>query len=246
MRGFGCLPDPDFLYGSHSFAQVCGLSVGEDAVDLSHLCAPVSDQGTTESCTGHAWANAICQTLRRSNPVAERPSALLLYDMGRGLLGQRGVDVGLPLGILEQAARVGGFAPESAVPFDERRIFDHIFLDEYYSAMQQIGMRSHRLSINPRVGIPAAISAGCGVAIGMDVDLSFCDFVGSDVWTGMAGPRLGGHAMSVCGYSPSGIVAINSWGLDWGYAGFATIGWDYIVSEHCRSVWIVDAVPEYR
>lgn len=248
-RSFGCLPDKYTAYGSHTFREVCGaVERLPESVDLRPLLAPIVDQGGTESCPGQAGANAICQALRRVNPNAERPSALLLWDMARGLDGHRGLNIGSTLGAIEEAARVAGFAPESAVPWDERRACEGLFADEYQAAILQLGIRSHRVfaESDERVAaIKTALARGLGVAIGMDVDQSFCDHVGSDVWRGMMGARLGGHAMSGCGYSPEALLVVNSLGLDWGDRGCGWIGWSYITSERCRSIWIVDAAPEY-
>ena len=249
-RGLGCLPDLPSASGSHSLEEVCGAGSYDipDAVDLRYLLAPIADQVWTESCPGHAGANAICQALRRRNATAERPSQLLLWDMARGLQGRRGLNVGSTLGAIEEAARVGGFAPESAVPWDPSRACEHLFADEYQASILQLGIRSHRSFLDGQAkidDIKAAIASGCGVAIGMDVDQSFIDWSGHGIWPGMSRETKGGHAMSVCGYVPGGIAVVNSWGSDWADGGCAWISWDYVVSEHCRSVWIVDAAPEY-
>ena len=246
QRGLGCLPDAPDAKGSHAFDDVCGVAVDyPDSVDLSHLCTPPSDQGNSNTCYAHAWANAITQAARRTNPTFERPSQLLIADMTRGMIGQRDVDIGAPLSVVEIALRICGFAPESAVPWDESRIFDHIYADEYQAAIMQVGLRSHRVLTNPRASIQAALSAGRGCVVGMDVDRSFCDWSTDETWGFMQDDVLGGHAMSVCGHDRDSIQVINSWGEDWGGLGFGWISWDYIESTHCHSVWIVDAAPEY-
>lgn len=257
-RGLGCLPDSPSVKGSHAFEDVCGVALVDyqgpeserdlstgipDSVDLSHLCPPVRNQGGTKTCYAWGWRHAITQAARREDPTFEPPSALLIADMTRGLLGQRGIDIGAPLGAVEIALRTCGFAPESAVPWDESRIFDHIYADEYQAAICQIGLRSHRLFTDIKAGVKTALAAGRGVVIGIDVDQSFVDFTGGAVWEGMTGPRLGGHAVSLCGYSSRGVVVFNSWGSDWGGAGFATLSWEVI--EGAGSIWIVDAAPEY-
>jgi hypothetical protein len=87
IRGLGALPDPHWACGTHCPEELCGVAPFPLDVDWSPLCAPVLDQGASQSCTGHAWANALCQVMRAKDANAERPSALLLYDMGRGLVG---------------------------------------------------------------------------------------------------------------------------------------------------------------
>jgi hypothetical protein len=245
IRGLGALPDPHWACGTHCPEELCGVAPFPLDVDWSPLCAPVLDQGASQSCTGHAWANALCQVMRAKDANAERPSALLLYDMGRGLVGRRGLDEGLPIGAVGEAAITCGFAPESVVPWDESRVLEHLYTDEYQGAITQAGLKTHLALINKRSSIVAAVASKLGVVIGIDADQSLMDFGGGAVWEGMRGPVLGGHALSVCGYSDRGALVQNSWGLGWGGAGFGTIGWDYLESIHCRSVWIVDAAPMY-
>lgn len=271
-RGLGCLPDAPGARGTHGFLDVCGARLSwsetkghpvfgintQSSLDLSHLCAPPSNQGGSNTCYAHAWANAITQAARRTNPTFERPSQLLIADMTRGMLGQRDVDVGAPLSVVEIALRNNGFAAESVVPWDESRLFDHLYADEYQAAIMQIGLRSHRVLTNPRASIKAALSAGRGVVVGMDVDQKFMDLgtsgnrgtledlhINGGVWPGLSGEVVGGHAMSICGYADEGVYIINSWGTSWNDCGFGWIAWGYIESNHCHSAWIVDAAPEY-
>lgn len=254
-RGLGCLPDAPDARGTHDFLDVCGAKTGpvygvnvQPSVDLSHLCAPVTDQNPREACIGHGIANAICQAGRRTNPQFERPSQLLIWDMARGICGTRGQDVGTTPSAAFEALASCGFASESAVHWDPSRYADHLFADEYQSAIAQVGLRTHRVLLDVKSAIMAAISAGRGCIVCIDVDQSFLDLTTTAkgaLFNSMTGSRLGGHCLSVCGYSPYGVLVLNSWGCGWGNWGFAWISWDYITSEHCRSVWIIDAAPEY-
>jgi len=261
-RGLGCLPDAPDAKGTHGFLDVCGAKISwveshgipvygvdvQPSVDLSHLCAPVTDQNPREACIGHGIANAICQAGRRTNPQFERPSQLLIWDMARGICGTRGQDIGTTPSAAFQGLEQCGFASESAVPWDPSRYADRLYADEYQSAIAQIGLRTHRVLVDVKAAIMAALSAERGCIVCIDVDQSFLDltpFPSGACFDGMTEPRLGGHCLSVCGYSSYGIRVINSWGINWGWDGYCWISWDYITSEHCRSVWIVDAAPEY-
>ena len=243
-RGFGCLPDAPSARGSHALEQLCAAPIALSA-DWSHLADPAVDQGSTSTCFAHAWASALAQCMRAKGLAFERPSALLIADMAKGVSGTRGLDVGCSLGATELAVRWAGFAPESAVPWRESEVCREIWADEYQGAILQVGTRSHRVTSDVRVAVSAAISSGCGVVIGIDVDQSFIDHRGGAAWSKMTGARLGGHALSVCGYSDTGVKVLNSWGTDWGENGFGWISWDYIESDHCGSIWVVDAAPEY-
>lgn len=57
--------------------------------------------------------------------------------------------------------------------------------------------------------------------------------------------QTGGHAFYLCGYTPDYVIFANSWGDDWGQAGFGYLGWDYIKWPETRDIWVVDKAPYY-
>lgn len=243
-RSFGCLPDLPSSQGSHSLEEVCGSSSGSGSADWSSLCDPPVDQGPTSTCFAHAWASAIAQCIRTRGVQFERPSALLIADMAKGLSGTRGLDVGCSLGAAEMAIRTCGFAPESAVPWRASEVCRGIWADEYQDAIVQVGTRSHRIVSDVRDSIEQALVAGRGLVSALSVDQPFSDCT-DEKWEGMTGSRLGGHAMSGCACSDYGVKYVGSYGTSWAKRGFLWIPWGVIESEGCMSNWIVDAAPEY-
>jgi hypothetical protein len=48
---------------------------------------------------------------------------------------------------------------------------------------------------------------------------------------------IGGHAFAITGYTTEGFIVQNSWGKDWGYLGFAILGYDDWV-QHGTDAWV--------
>ena len=77
----------------------------------------------------------------------------------------------------------------------------------------------------------------------MDVDQSYVDYDGSDVYR-VAGPDfVGRHMQCVVGYAEDHFEVLNSWGADWGSGGFARIGQDFLESRACNAWAVPTIVP---
>lgn len=252
IRGFGCHEDPAGAQGNWpAFELFGGPIAAPSAIDRMHLFdGRIADQGMTSSCVGHGLARAIQLLLRaRVDPTAERPSALSIYSLARIWTGNRSlIDSGTTILAACEAVAEKGYCRESDWPFFEAGVGTWIPWGAFRSGFDQIGLKYHRLYAegDDRVAlIRSALSSGKGVAFGMDVDETFERFTGPGIWPGMVGPREGGHCVAALDYDADSIRIINSWDPSWGLAGMGRIAWDYVRTEHCRSVVILDAAACY-
>lgn len=256
-RGFGCLPDDMAARGNWDASDRLGVSsfVVPERVDWTGHLDWVRDQGSTQACLGFAFARAL-QLSRRvlESPTYEMPSPLHIYDVARGVQGRvyiddttwEQTDDGASPGCASVALARYGFCPESACPWDADRVRFPLRMHEYMGAVERRSVITHRIADGgpARIqAIRAAIALEHGGIIGIDVDEAFVEWEGSVPWTGMTGPRAGGHALAWCGYDPFSLWVVNSWGDGWGDNGIARISWGVIAGESTRSAWVVDSVP---
>lgn len=85
-----------------------------------------------------------------------------------------------------------------------------------------------------RTAIESAIANNRPVALGIPVYWPFFYLSPTNSTFGRAnevGTVVGGHAVTVVGYNPTGVVIENSWTTGWGKNGFATLRWDFVESE---------------
>jgi len=245
VRGLGCIPDPHDARGNWDEPTLSMGVVG--ACDHSSLLdGVILNQGQTSSCVGHGVARAIQLRLRYLGESAELPNVLHIYAKARTLAGVGvAADIGTTITAACEAVIEDGFARESLWPFSPSLVTSKPPWDVAQGAFDQRGMLAHRVTGNCEEAIKAALLAGLGVAIGIDCDESLQHFTGDGIWTGMSGPRLGGHCMAALDYDNEGLRVVNSWGPDWGAGGLGRIAWDYLASEHLRSAWIIDFVRGY-
>ena len=144
-----------------------------------------------------------------------------------------------------EALRIGGFAPESVVPWDPGTAFDPLDVDQYQAAFVQAGVKAHRLGPDENVVQACRIARqnGNGVVVCSDVDSSFLDWSGW-VWPGMQGERVGSHAQCLWDY-PEGLPRLlGSYGKGWAENGLITTTWDVIGK--ALSIWVIDSSPQWR
>lgn len=86
--------------------------------------------------------------------------------------------------------------------------------------------------------VEQAVSSGMPVAISIEVHQSFESISASDAasYTYMPGdsgsdPILGGHEVTIIGYTPQGATIENSWGSSWGNGGYINVPWQYLSQE---------------
>jgi C1A family cysteine protease len=86
----------------------------------------------------------------------------------------------------------------------------------------------------------AAIATGHPLHCGQPITRAWFDYDARNGLTTLedSGPDIGGHAYAVLGYDEQGVVAVNSWGTDWGFGGWFRLGWDTFL-DRCRDRYAI-------
>lgn len=229
---------------------------------------PVIDQGQTSSCTGNSTAVAIqaAQSKALGLPAgqwSELPSRLQLYYDARAIENNTGADDGAAISDIFDAARVVGVCPESQWPFctldadgtptNPQVITTQPDAEAYRAAAdQKIVSGAYRITsegVQRVQDIKAAIAAGHLVVWGTRLDQAFEELQPGDVWPGVTGADIGGHAMFLHAYAPyaSGtkFASRSSWGPDFADNGSAWVSDAAIIDANAQEFWVVAVVDPF-
>lgn len=263
-RTFGWCPEPpdhrDFIIDEHPdtaswFVQTDALgnavppSAPPPALDLSEYCSPVEDQGQLGSCVAQAVCGVVEFLERRNLKSHVEASRLFVYKTGRQLLGWTG-DTGLYVRTGMQALAVFGVAPERYWPYDVLRFDEEPPAFCYGYAQRFRALRYYRLD---RVGrtrenllrvIKCVLLYRIPVVFGFVV-YSYGDRGGCFPMPTKEQAPLGGHAVVAVGWddartigSSVGALKIrNSWGTQWGDAGYGWLPYDYVLQGLSNDFW---------
>jgi hypothetical protein len=226
------------------------------------LPAPL-DQGDLGSCTGNASALAIQVEMGRAlpkEPLPELPSRLFLYYNARQKEGTEHEDSGAMISDIFDAAAHLGFPRESAWsypnPKDSRALLNKAtqrpdWMVYSRAADQRIVKGVYRLATSGQEladDIARAIAAGQVVVWGTDLDQAFEDLGPGDVWPGVTGPAIGGHAMVLHEYRTVHVArqyrTRSSWD-EWCDGGSAWIAQAAVTSQHASEFFVVALVESY-
>ena len=199
-----------------------------ECFSIHHFLDLIRDQGDTESCVGHAIAEAAYVRARVLGFNPTFPSPLAAYSMARiydKTSNEPLVDLGSRPAMAALALHEMGFVPESQWPLVDENINQMLPLD-----VLQTGIK-HRLTDYRLLdgagparseGIRAALAAGYPVCLSISVDDEFTNTNGFTPIDELNGKVRGAHYVCALGYTPDSILIANSWGLDWGNVGY---GW---------------------
>jgi hypothetical protein len=217
---------------------------------------PVVDQLQTSSCTGNSSAVAIQEAMSKGAAFppgqwAPLPSRLFLYYGARALEGSTGEDSGAMISdIFAEAARMG-VPPESFWTFSED--LTKITAAPDWAAIraaadQRIVTGAFRImsSGQQRVAdVKAAIASGSPVVWGTELDMAFEELGPTDVWPGVTGDVIGGHAMILHRFDGDVFWTRSSWGTGFADVGSARISAAAVASPNASDFWIVAMAPNY-
>lgn len=246
-RQFGWKPDVedtrDWRLGAPSDADAMALP---GRVDLIPQCAPIQNQGTTNSCTAHVVCRAHHHVQRRMSRSDWVPSRLFTYYCGRiidletwpGQIEDNGLTIRAGIKSLVK----DGVCPESLWRFSKSAVNRKPSQTAYANAQRHQAVGYWRVQ-QTEVGIKSALAQGYPVCLGVMV---YESFMSDDVErtgnipmpdTGRE-PFEGAHAVLIVGYDNDHAYVQNSWGTGWGDRGYGTIPLAYLVNANlCSDLW---------
>lgn len=243
-RKYGFKPDSldirDYMYSTMAKKPV----VVPKSVDLRPLMPPVFDQGSIGSCTG----NAICGHLVFLEKKARNDSTLLsrlfIYYNERVMEGTVNEDAGALIRDGIKSVGDKGVCAESLMPYDVTKFTNPPSLAAITEAKTRKISSYHR--INTLNEMKQCLAEGYPFVFGFSVYEGFeSPVVALTGILNMPHPAervIGGHAVLCVGYDDDNqrIIVRNSWGADWGQAGYFTMPYSYITNKDLASdMWTI-------
>lgn len=262
VAGYGWIPDlpdaRDHLYAAPRVA----VASPPPRVDLRDGLLPdVYDQGQIGSCTANAIAAAFEFDLRKEQLQDFEPSRLFIYYNERAIEGTVDFDSGAQLRDGIKSVAKQGVCPEEEWPYDatpaqsEGGPFPSGSRDAekppqqcYQDALKNRATAYLRVGQNPDQ-LQGCLASGYPFVFGFT---AYESLRGDDVAkTGnvpMPSPDeavIGGHAVVAVGYdnAQQRFVIRNSWGPNWGQAGYGTMPYAYLTERLLSSdFWTIRVV----
>lgn len=214
-------------------------------VDLRPLCSTVEDQGNLGSCTGNAIAGAL-EYLERLNgaDTAVDVSRLFIYYQERVIENTVKQDAGAMIRDGVKACANVGYCWEKFWPYKITKFAAKPPAAAYKDAATR--KITQYLRVTNLDDLTHALASKYPVVFGFSVYESFesADVAKTGVMPmpDKSEKLLGGHAVLAVGYDmPSQrLIVRNSWGPDWGQAGYFTMPFDYVTNRHLSDdFWVI-------
>jgi C1A family cysteine protease len=201
-------------------------------VDLRANCSPVENQGQLGSCTANALAgNLEFLELKAGRPAVDL-SRLFIYFNERAMEGTVGEDSGAQIRDGVKTLVQYGVCPEKEWPYKITQFTKKPSAPCYKDAANHQVTSYHRV-----IGLDQmrqCLAEGYPFVFGFTVYTAFESAAVAK--TGVLNvpqkseKSLGGHAVCAVGYDDQAktVLVRNSWGADWGMAGYFTMPYDYI------------------
>ncbi len=233
IQRFGWIPDlPD--HRDHLYAApLVNLGVLPPQVDLRPACPPVYDQGQLGSCTANAIAGAIQFDRMKEHKPNFVPSRLFIYYNERVIEGTVNTDSGAMIRDGIKSVAKQGDVPETEWPYDIAKFAEKPPQKVYNDAKKYKVIQYQRVSRN-FIQMKGCLASGYPFVFGFSVYESFeSQQVAQTGQVNMPGPNeqeIGGHAVLAVGYDDAQqrFIVRNSWGTDWGMAGYFTMPYTYL------------------
>lgn len=210
-------------------------------VDLRPFMSPIEQQEKMGSCTAHAIIGLVEYLQIATKGEYIDASRLFLYKATRNLMQWSG-DSGAHLRETIKALRLFGVCPERYWEYDEEKLDDEPSPFCYSFAANYKGISYYRLA--DVTDIKRSLAQGYPVALGFScfesVFLEHARRTGVVPYPQRNERHMGGHAVLAVGYvepetgggtkpdDPGHLIIRNSWGLDWGTAGYGYLPYTYI------------------
>jgi C1A family cysteine protease len=239
-RRYGWIPDlPD--HRDHIYtAPLAVLAAPPPHVDLRGNCPKVYDQGQLGSCTANAIAAAFEFDLARQKLRDFIPSRLFIYYNERRIEGTINSDSGAMIRDGIKSVSKQGVCAEDVWPYDIAAFTHKPTAHCYTEAARNRALSYQRI---PQVlnQLRGCLAHGYPFVFGIRIYESFeSDAVtrtGVVPLPGLSESALGGHAVLAVGYddATARFLVRNSWGAEWGEAGYFTIPYAYVTDRGLAS-----------
>jgi len=248
IKRFGWVPDlPDFR--DHFYAApLVNLGTLPAKADLRPNCPKVYDQGQLGSCTANAIAGAIEFDLMKERKPDFVPSRLFIYYNERVIEGTVNTDSGAMIRDGIKSVATQGDAPETEWPYDIAKFTEKPSAKVYADAKKYKVVQYQRVLRN-LTQMKGCLASGYPFVFGFTVYESFeSPDVAKTGQVNMPGPNeqeVGGHAVVAVGYDDAQqrFIVRNSWGTDWGMAGYFTMPYTYLTESNLSDdFWTVRVV----
>ena len=241
------LPDQrDLMYA----APPAFMAAMPTAVDLRPQCPAVYDQGQLGSCTGNAIAGAVEFERLKQGLSDFVPSRLFIYYNERVIENTVNSDSGAQIRDGIKVVAKQGVPPESDWPYDITKFADKPPANAFSDAAKNRVTSYHRISraLNQFKG---CLASGYPFVLGFTVYDAFESAqVAHTGQLNMPQPGesvVGGHAVMAVGYDDTKqcFVIRNSWGPDWGMAGYFTMPYQYLMEPNLSDdFWTIRLVDD--
>jgi len=201
-------------------------------VDLSADCSPVEDQGQLGSCTANALVGNLEFLEKKAGHTVSDLSRLFIYYNERSIEGTVGEDSGAAIRDGVKSLVKLGVCSEKKWPYNIAKFTQKPTPACFKDAANHQATSYHRiLSLQE---MKQCLAEGYVFVFGFTVYSAFeTPAVAKTGQLNLPAPgekSLGGHAVCAVGYDDSTgrVLVRNSWGADWGLAGYFTMPYDYI------------------
>lgn len=248
IHSLGLIPSPP-SNKDYEAEKLLGAGSPPDQFQGLSPFVSIHNQNPTSTCVLQSISQAIRTFLKYRDPSIPDdfwPSVLFGYfntlkKQGRGIV-DKGCIPRIALSTLTNA----GFCDEVDWPFDVSKVLDQPLPNAYTQAYDQRLITSYYriFSVGDELvqAIKLALSKGHPVIYGSPIDMGYNDYKGG-ILGPPTGPWIGSHMRCLVGYTPDYAIESNSWGQNWGEAGFAKISWDFIKFPWAHDFWVFDGAP---
>lgn len=252
-HGLGWVPDlPDQRDLLFKPQETFGLGPVPNSVDLRQECPDIYDQGQLGSCTANALGAAFDFDRHKQGKDFMMPSRLFIYWNERDMEGTVDSDAGARIRDGVKVLRKLGTPPENMWPYDIAKFTAKPSDSCYVEAEKNQTLTYQRIlraGKDATYDMRACLAWGYPFVTGISVYESFeTDETASTGKIPMPGPDervLGGHAVLVVGFDESTreFICRNSWGTDWGDAGYFYLPYNYLTNKGLSSdMWVIKTV----
>ena len=222
-------------------------------MDLREWCSPIEDQGSIGSCTANAGVGMMEYYERSAFGNHLDAARLFLYKVTRNLLGFKDDD-GAYLRDTMKAMVLFGVPPEKYWPYrvthfnDEPSAFCYSFAQSYqairYYRLDPPGTKPADLLKEVKRSLAARLPAMFGFSVYSSIP-GTGDGKGEIPFPGPGEKLEGGHAVLAVGYDDKkkigkqqgALLIRNSWGTEWGEAGYGWLPYAYVEAGLADDFW---------